>query len=78
MRRFDEENKELSLRFGEEESGAIRMLEVWMSPETDNRNTTKRAGGLWGKVKTRLKDSRLPLKTRARIVEACVESAILF
>ena len=81
MRRFEEENnedKEEILRFGEEESGAIRMLGVWMSPEIDNKNRTKRAGGLWGKIKTQLKNSRLPLRTRARIVEACVESAILF
>ena len=49
-----------------------------MSPETDNINRTKKTAGLWEKIKTRLKDSRLPLKTRARIVEAYVESAILF
>ena len=81
MSRFEEannESKEESLKFGEDDSGAIRMLGVWMSPEEDNKNRVKRAGGLWSKIKTQLKGSRLPIKTRARIVEACVESAILF
>ena len=81
MRRFEEENnedKEESLKFGEEESEAIRMLGVWMGPDADNKNRIKRAGGLWAKIKNQLRGSGLPLKTRARVVEACVESALLF
>ena len=81
MRRFEEENNEDTeeiLRFGEEDSGAFRMVVVWISPEIDNKYRINRAGDHRGKIKTQLKNSRFPLRTLARIVEACVESAILF
>ena len=81
MQRFEESNnedKEEELKFGTEESGSIRMLGVWMGPEQDNKNRIKRAGGLWARVLNQMKGSSLPIKTRARIVTACVVSALLF
>ena len=38
----------------------------------------RRAGGLWVKVKEQLKYTRLSKKWLASIVQACVESALLF
>ena len=35
-------------------------------------------GGLWAKVKEQLKNTRLSKRWQARIVQACVESALLF
>ena len=38
----------------------------------------RRVGGLWTKVKEQLKNMRLSEKWQARIVQACVESVLLF
>ena len=81
MYRFEEKNnddKEEELVFGTEEGGKVRMLGCWLSPEVDGKNRVKRAGGLWARVKRQLRKSRLSKKMKARIVEACVESGLLF
>ena len=49
-----------------------------MGPAEDVRQRLKRAGATWVKVKTRLKGSRLSKKIQARVVEATVESTLLF
>ena len=38
----------------------------------------RRAGGLWAKVKEQLKNMKLSKRWQARIVQASVESALLF
>ena len=81
MGRWEERNndgKEEVLEFGTEESGGIRMLGSWMGYKEDVSNRLKRAGMLWYKVKNRLIGSKLSKKKQARVVEACVESALLF
>ena len=44
----------------------------------DIKNRKKRANGIWFKVKKQLKNTRLSKRTQAKIVEACVENALLF
>ena len=81
MNAFEErnnDNKEETLDFGNEEGNKIRMLGSWMGWEEDINQRLRRGGAAWIKVKSRLKGSRLSKKTQARIVEACVESTILF
>ena len=81
MGEFEEKNnddKEEKLEFGSEEGKKIRMLGSWIGPEEDIKNRKKRAGTLWGRVKNRLKNTKLSKKRQARIFEACVESALLF
>ena len=78
---FEERNndeKEETLDFGTEDSKKIRMLGSWMGWEEDLSQRVKRAGAAWAKVRNRLKGSKLSKKTQARIVEACVESTLLF
>ena len=81
MNKFEErnnDNKEESLIFGYEGSEKIRMLGVWMGEGEDVKQRLKRAGMSWSKVKNRLKGSKLSKKMQAKIVEACVESTLLF
>ena len=81
MGRWEEKNnedKEEKVEFGTEEGGKIRILGSWIGGGEDVSNRLKRAGGLWWKVKAKLKGSRLSRRWQARIVEACVESALLF
>ena len=54
------------------------MLRCWMGNTEDLKQRKARAGKAWFKVKQQLKRSRLHKRTQARIVQACVESAILF
>ena len=70
--------KEERVEFGTEEGGKIRILGSWIGGREDVSNRIKRAGGLWWMVKAKLKGSRLSRRWQARIVEACVESALLF
>ena len=81
MGRWEERNnedKEERVEFGTEEGGEVRILGSWIGGKEDVTNRIKRAGGLWWKVKAKLRGSRLSRRWQARIVEACVESALLF
>ena len=81
MNAFEERNnddKEERLMFGEEEGESIRMLGCYIGPKEDVKQRIKRARYAWSKVRPRLKGSRLTKKTQARIIEACVESTLLF
>ena len=81
MNTFEERNnddKEEHLDFGKEDSGKIRMLGCYMKEEDDTKQRIKRAGLAWVKVKSRLKGSKLNKKMQARVIEAVVESTLLF
>lgn len=81
MTEFEERNnedKEEEHFFGREESEGTRMLGCWLGTKEDGRNRIRRAGGLWHKVKAQLRHTRLSKRMQARIVEACVESGLLF
>jgi hypothetical protein len=81
MERFEERNnedKEEELIFGTEESNKIRILGSYLGPAEDVKQRVRRAGAAWTKIKARLKGSRLSKRTQARVVEACVESTMLF
>ena len=81
MGEFEERNnedKEEEHFFGREESEGTRMLGCWLGTKEDGRNRIRRAGGLWHKVKAQLRHTRLSKRMQARIVEACVESGLLF
>ena len=81
MGSFEERNnddKEEGLVFGSEESGGVRMLGCWMGWKEDVAQRLSRARGAWGKLKRRLKGSKMSKKMQARVVEACVESCLLF
>merc|ERR1712212_416221 len=74
----NKEDKEEKVDFGTEEGGKVRILGSWIGGKEDVNNRIRKAGGLWCKVKAKLKGSRLSRRCQARIVEACVESALLF
>ena len=81
MSMFEERNnedKEEHLEFGTEEGNKIRMLGSYMGEEEDNRQRIKRAGMAWMRVKRQLKGAKISKKVQARVVEACVESTLLF
>ena len=81
MSRIEEmnnEDKEEILIFGTEEGDKIRMLGSYMGDKVDIQQRKKRAGNAWSKVKKQLKNSRMSKKLQARIVEAMVESTLLF
>ena len=81
MSKFEEKNnddKEEELIFGTEEGEKIRMLGSYIGNREDIKQRVKRANGAWAKTKRRLKGSKLSKKMQARIVEACVESTLLF
>ena len=81
MGMFEERNnddKEELLIFGEEEGDKVRMLGCYIGVNEDLKQRVKRAGHAWSQVKPRLKGSKLTKKMQARIVEACVESTMLF
>ena len=72
------EDKEETLVFGTEEGGQIRMLGSYIDAKCDLKQRMKRAGNAWRKVKVQLKNSKMSKRLQARIVEAVVESTILF
>ena len=81
MGRWEERNnddKEERLVLGTEEGGEIRVLGSWLGAEADKKNRIKRAGRLWGQVKGWMSGSRMSKKVQARVVEACVESSLLY
>ena len=61
-----------------EDNEGIRMLGCWLRTKEDGRNRRRRALGLWHKVKAQLRHTKISKRMQARIVEACVESGILF
>ena len=81
MNEWEERNndsKEEVLEFGTREGGEVRVLGSWVSTEADVKNRIKRASGLWWRVKGWLKGSRLSKRWQGRVVEACVESSLLY
>ena len=81
MGRWEERNnedKEEKLVFGTEEGGGIRVLGSWLGAKEDGRNRIRRAGRLWGQVRGWLRGSRMSKRWQARVVEACVESSLLY
>ena len=81
MAEFEEKNndhKEERLKFGDLNDDNTRMLGCWMGAKTDIQQRKARAGKAWFQVKKQLFRSTLPRRTQARIIEACVEAALLF
>ena len=81
MNSLEERNndeKEEILMFGEEEGDQIRMLGSYIGEREDTSQRIRRAGMAWSKVKPRLKGSKMSKVLQARIVQACVESTMLF
>ena len=81
MGNFEEKNnddKEEEIVFGTQEGGKIRVLGSYLSNAEDVKQRTKRGGNTWFKLKRWLKKSKLSKKRQAKIVEACVESTMLF
>ena len=77
MKERNNDDKE-EFDFGDESSDKIRMLGCYMGFEEDVKQRTKRAGSAWVKVKNRLKGSKVSKKIQAQVVQACVESTLLF
>ena len=81
MVKFEErsnDQKEECLDFCMEESESIRVLGSWAGTKEDVNMRLQRAGGLWAEVKEQMKNTRLSMRWQASIVQACVESALLF
>ena len=81
MNEWEEQNneaKEEVLEFGTEEGGSVRVLGSWVCASADVKNRIKRANGLWWKVKSWLKGSRLTKRWQGRVIEACVECSLLY
>jgi hypothetical protein len=81
MARLEEKNnedKEEVLEFGEEEGYSIRMLGCYMGYKEDISQRSRRSGMAWSRVKRRLKGTKMSKSRQARIVEACIESTLLF
>jgi hypothetical protein len=72
------EDKEEVLEFGTEEGSEIRVLGSWVGMEADVRQRIRRAGMLWARVKGWLNGSRMSKRCQGRVVEACVESSMLY
>ena len=81
MARIEEANnddKEEILNFGSEEGGKIRMLGSYVDSEFDMKQRIKRANNAWQKVRRQLRGSKMSKRLQARVVEAVVESTMLF
>ena len=72
------ESKEEDIILGEPSAAETRFLVTWIGEIEDTNTRVKRSMGAWSKVKRRLKHSRLTKKTQARVIEAVVESAMLY
>ena len=64
--------------FGTEESGKVRMLGSWMGWKEDVDERLKRASRAWWKTRNRIRGVKFSRNLQARVVEACVESTLLF
>ena len=51
---------------------------MWCGPEEDLKHRKNKAVKLWARVKARIKITRITKVHQARVVEACVESGLLF
>ena len=81
MQMFEERNnasKEEILVFGDSQSADTRMLGCWVDPKIDTRRRISRAAKLWARVKPQLMKSRLSKRQQALIIQACVETGLLF
>ena len=81
MQMFEERNnasKEEKLVFGDSQSADTRMLGCWVDPKIDTRRRISRAAKLWARVKPQLMKSRLSKRQQALIIQACVETGLLF
>ena len=81
MMKLEEKNnddKEEEIIFGEEGSGGVRVLGSYLGQKEDVRQRKKRAGNAWRKVKHRLKGTKLSKRMQARVIQAVVESTMLF
>lgn len=81
MGEYEERNnddKEEYLEFGTIESEEIRMLGCYMGAKKDVDMRIKRAGAAWFKIRKRLKKARITKRMQARVIEACIESTLLF
>ena len=81
MGKLDERNnedKEEILIFGTEEGAKIRMLGLYIGQKEDSSQRKKRASHAWFKLKKQLVNTKLSKRYLARIVEAVVESTLLF
>ena len=78
---FEERNnddKEEKLVFGKEGSGKVRMLGSWMGWREDVDERLKRGSRAWWRTRNRLKGARFSKRLQARVIEASVESTLLF
>ena len=54
------------------------MLGSYISRTEDTKQRLKRGGGAWAKAKNQLRKSKMKKSMQARVVQAVVESTILF
>ena len=81
MKSFEEksiDDKEERMVFGGEEEEKTRMLGCWMGAVEDIKQRIARARTTWFKVEKQLTRSQLLKTTQARIIQTCVENALLF
>ena len=81
MKLFEEkinDSKEENVTLGEPSAAGTRVLGIWPGEKEDTNARVRRGMGAWAKVKRRLKHSRLTKRTQARVVEAVVESSMLY
>ena len=72
------EDKEEIVMFGCTEGENIRILGSYLGNKEDTKQRIKRGGTTWAKLKNRMKKSKMSKKIQARVIEACVESTMLF
>ena len=70
--------KEEKLIFGAKQWAGIRMLGCWVDLRIDTQNRIARAAKLWAKLKPQLIKCRLSKRQQALVLQACVESGLLF
>ena len=72
------DSKEENITLGKTSAAGTRFLGLWLGEAEDTKVRLQRGMGAWTKVKRRLKNSRLTKRTQARVVEAVVESTMLY
>ena len=70
--------KEEFVCFGTTKANKTRMLGVYIGRKVDRQERIRRANAAWVKLKPRLWKSKLSRRTKAVIVQAVVESTLLF
>ena len=81
MMKFEEkchDGKEETIWFASETAENTRMLGTLIGKKKDREARIRRANGAWAKVKKWLWKSKLSKRTRALVVQAVVESSLLF